>query len=71
MKTVQIGAWDGDQPTITVPDNATVQDALRIAGMSLASTQQIVSYTNSENVGVGDSVLDGETYILTGNQVSG
>lgn len=71
MKTIKVGAWDGEQVSIQIEDSATLNDALKIAGMKLAPTQQIVSYSNAMPADADDAITDGETYLLTGNQVSG
>ena len=70
-KTIQIGDWDGKQQTITIEDNSTLQDALRIAGITAKVSQQVVAYSDASPVDFSDSLIDGETYLLTGSQVSG
>ena len=71
MKTIQIGPWDGDQASIQVADTATLNDALREAGLSLAPSQSITTLSDTQDLGLNDVVQNGETYLLTGNQVSG
>lgn len=71
MKTINIGPYDGDQVQIQVEDNATINDALRTAGLTLARSQSVTSYSDAENLDLGSSVQDGETYLITGNQSSG
>ena len=71
MKTITIGEWDGEQKQISVEDTTTVQQALQIAGIRPARTQQITTFSNADRVESDEIVSDGETYLLTGNQVSG
>lgn len=71
MKTIQIGAWDGEQQQIQVEDNATINDALSAAGLRLARSQSVTAFSNAQDVDLGSTVNDGETYLLTGNQESG
>jgi hypothetical protein len=71
MKNISIGAWDGDQVQLSVDDNATVSQVLQQANLQVAPSQSVTAYSNSEPVRMSDQVFDGETYLLTGNQVSG
>ena len=70
-KTIQIGHWDEEQRTIEVNDNATVRDALRIAKLVASGNQQITSHTDAMSIELDEVVRDGETYLLTSNDVSG
>ncbi len=70
MKTITIGDWDGEQKQINVEDTTTLQEAMQIAGIRQARTQQITTFSNADRVEPGEVVSDGETYLLTGNQVS-
>ena len=71
MKNIRIGAWDGEQVLIQVQDEATVSDALRTAGLQLAQSQSVTTFSDAQDVELNSLVRDGETYLLTGNQVSG
>lgn len=71
MKTIQIGPWDGDQPTIQVADDATIGQAMQQAGLTLAESQSITTLSDAQDLSRNDLVRDGETYLLTGNQQSG
>ena len=69
QKTVEIGTIDGETRKVTVNSNATVAQALQIAGFSPTSTQHITAYSNSDAIEPGENVVDGETYLLTENVV--
>lgn len=71
MKQFTIGSWDGEQRTIQVEDSATVGQALSQAGVSVARSQSVTTFSNASNVGLSESVVDGETYLLTSNNESG
>ncbi len=70
-KTIQIGGWDEDKRQVVVNDNATLSEALRIAGIRPTRTQQITAFSDAAAIDEGELVRDGETYLLTGNQVNG
>ncbi len=70
-KTINIGPWDGEQPQIQVEDNATLSDALQMAGLSLAASQQINTLTDPTALNLGDGIIEGETYLLTSTDDSG
>jgi len=71
MKTIQIGPWDGDQASIQVADDATLNDAMQQAGLTLAASQSITTLSDAQDLDRHDTVQDGETYLITGNQQSG
>ena len=71
MKTVVVGEWDGEHSEVSLEDTATVNDALHKAGYSLRSNQQITAYSNALRVNTDEIVSDGETYLITGSQISG
>lgn len=71
MKSVTIGSWDGEQRVVEVSDGATVNEVLRQAGITIQNTQSVTQYSNAENIGLNAQVVDGETYLLTGNHQSG
>ena len=71
MKTVRIGPVDGEQASFQVEDNATIAQALAVAGLRMAPSQSITSFSDAQDISLGEMVRDGETYLLTGNQVSG
>jgi len=70
-KQIRIGAWDGEQASIQVEDSATISQALQIAGLTLAPSQSVTTFSDAQDVGLDSLVQDGETYLLTGNQQSG
>jgi hypothetical protein len=70
-KTISIGAWDGEQSTIQVEDSATISQALQIAGLTLSPSQSVTTFSDAQDVELNSVVREGETYLLTGNQVSG
>jgi len=71
MKTIKIGPWDGEQRQIQVEDSATVSQALQAAGLRISSQQSVSTFSDAQDVGLNEVVSDGETYLLTGNQISG
>ncbi len=71
MKQISIGSWDEEQRQIQVEDDSTVGSALRQAGVTVAETQSVSTFSNATNVGLNDNVVDGETYLLVSNSVSG
>jgi hypothetical protein len=71
MKTVFVGPWDGEQVQIQVEDAATIGQVLSAAGLRLANSQTITTLSSATDLSINDGVVDGETYVLTGNQVSG
>ena len=71
MKSITIGSWDGEEKVISVSDNATVSDVLSQAGITIANTQSVTTFSNAENVSLTSPVVDGESYFLTGNHQSG
>ena len=70
MKNVIIGPFDGEQVSIQVQDNATIADTLTAAGLSLTREQSVSSFSQAQDVELNDLVVDGETYLITGNHVS-
>ena len=71
MKTIQIGDVFGELKTVRLEDSQTLANALQLAGLSVQNTQQIVSQSNAAQIEPGELATDGETYVITGNQVSG
>jgi hypothetical protein len=71
MKKVIVGPFDGDQVELEVEDNATVADILRSAHLTMGSQQSVTSFSDASDVRLSDVARDGETYVLTGNHVSG
>lgn len=71
MKTVIVGEWDGEHAEVSLEDTATVHEALHKAGYSLRSNQQITAYSSAARVDADEIVSDGETYLITGSQISG
>ena len=70
-KNISIGPWDGAQVQLTVDDNTTIAQALSLAVLQKQSSQAVTTYSNAETVNLNDLVYDSETYLLTGQQVSG
>jgi len=70
-KTINIGAWKGEQQELVVDDNSTLSNALQQAGLTITNSQQVTSYSDGSNNELNDVVRDGETYLITGNHVSG
>lgn len=70
-RTIQIGEVFGETRQVTVSDESTLTDALRIAGMSLAPTQVILREQGAVRIEPDERVEDGMVYILTSNEVSG
>lgn len=70
-KTIQIGEVFGDTTEVVVDDNATVRQALQIAGVGIAPSQQLTSYSDAARIEMDEIARDGETYLLTSNHVSG
>lgn len=70
-KNISIGPWDGAQVQLTVDDNTTIAQALSLAGLQKQASQAVTTYSNAETVNLNDLVYDSETYLLTGQQVSG
>jgi len=70
-KTIQIGEVFGDTQEVVVDDTATVRQALQIAGVGMAQSQGITSYSDAAAIEMDEVVRDGETYLLTSNHVSG
>lgn len=70
-KIIQIGHWDENQKTVELDDNATVRDALRIAKLTPSRNTQLISHSDAMPIEIDEVVRDGETYVLTSNDVSG
>ena len=71
MKTVTIGSWDGNEKVVEVGDEATVNDVLRAAGLTITATQSVTNFDTSENLRTEDMVENGQTYFITANHESG
>ena len=70
-KTIQIGEVFGDTQEVIVDDSATVRQALQIAGVRIAPSQQLTSYSDAARIEMDEVARDGETYLLTSSHVSG
>lgn len=70
-KTINIGDWDGEHQQLQVEDNATLSSVLQQIGITLARTQRVVADSNVITIGMDDQLIDGETYHLASNHVSG
>jgi hypothetical protein len=71
MKKVIVGQWDGEQYELEVEDSATVGDVLRTAHLTPGSQQSITAFSDASTVRANEVARNGETYLLTGNHVSG
>lgn len=68
MKQIQIGRVPGEIKTYVVEDNATVADALRVAGITQITGESLV--LNGDPASLESQLANGTTLLLT-RQVKG
>ena len=70
MATIEIGRFDGELKKLVVDDKTTISKALDMAGLKLASGEE-VNTSRAEAKKGDDRVDDGEQYLVVGNYKSG
>lgn len=70
MKTITIGRFDQALKNYTVARDATVQDVLNKAGITLGNGEEVNKLTGAK-VALGSKPVTGTTLVVTGNVKSG
>jgi hypothetical protein len=69
-KTAEIGRFGEPMKRVALQDDATVQDLLNAAGLTLSESEQVCD-SDSNTVNLTDTVEHGESYYLTQKNKNG